>query len=219
MWTRGVTLTARALRRRPWSVPPERRVAISCGPDSTRALAQVTRCLFSDDLLPSPAAALQRASESFGFDFARLRSVRRAAAAPPPTSLTHTLGYRAQELKLDFYGCIKVVNFVRAQERARWGQRCAAIGCCQQLHSLSHRRWRLHVQRSRQQQRRHRYPQRRVSLACPQQTVLTHLAHRLSRGCSPTCVLARCALLSRPAVSAVLSVYRLFLCSGTRTPS
>ncbi len=44
---------------------------------------QLTRCLFSDAVLPSPAAALQRAAETFGFDFARLRLVRGAAACLP----------------------------------------------------------------------------------------------------------------------------------------
>ena len=45
-----------------------------------RAVQQATRCLFSDEVLASPAAALQRAMDAFGFDFARLRQVRQAAA-------------------------------------------------------------------------------------------------------------------------------------------
>jgi len=45
-----------------------------------RAAKQATRCLFSDEVLASPTAALQRASDAFGFDFARLRQVCQAAA-------------------------------------------------------------------------------------------------------------------------------------------
>jgi hypothetical protein len=69
-------------------------------------------------VLPSPAAALQRASSAFGFDFARLRQARRrqhARALCGASADRDEPRAAPQELKLDFYGCIKLINFVRSQ--------------------------------------------------------------------------------------------------------
>jgi hypothetical protein len=87
--------------------------------------AQATRCLFSDDVLASPAAALARAAEAYGFDFLALRKARpprlRAQASRRNSCRddgADALRARTQELSLDFYDCIRVINFVRTQASA-----------------------------------------------------------------------------------------------------
>ena len=93
----------------------------AAGPNRLSAAAraqQATRCLFSDQVLSSPAEALQRAAAAFGFDFARLRQARwRQRAVSGCCAAADADASRAgpQELKLDFYGCIKLINFVRKQ--------------------------------------------------------------------------------------------------------
>ena len=74
---------------------------------------QTTHCLFSDELLPTPAAALQRAAEAFGFDFARLRAVRRLLPPSASAQPAHPLlaGAEARLLRL----------YPAAQLRARKG--------------------------------------------------------------------------------------------------
>ena len=122
-------MTAARLPRRSRCVAASRRGGATCqglsrllfrpAHRARRAAQQATRCLFSDEVLASPAAALQRATDAYGFDFARLRQVCQAAARAG-ASRRDRADFGAphaavQELKLDFYGCIKVINFVRKQ--------------------------------------------------------------------------------------------------------
>jgi len=62
-----------------------------CLPSFRRRTADAskpTRCLFSDELLASPAAALQRAHDVFGLDFLALRKARSPCSASQPFRLT-----------------------------------------------------------------------------------------------------------------------------------
>ena len=84
-------MTAARLPRRSRCVAAWRRGGATCqglsrllfrpADRARRAAQQATRCLFSDEVLASPAAALQRATDAYGFDFARLRQVCQAARA------------------------------------------------------------------------------------------------------------------------------------------
>lgn len=80
-----------------WTSPSlSRRAAAAQRPQlrSHAATPQPTRCLLTAAVLPSPGAALHRAA-SLGLDLRRLRD----------------------DLRLDLYGCVRLVNLVRREAR------------------------------------------------------------------------------------------------------
>lgn len=87
-------------------------------PYAALRLLQATSCLFTSRTHPSPAAALAHAKD-LGFDFAALKQACGCCgicACPRPASMRDVL-CPSQELGLDFYGCIKAINFVRRKVR------------------------------------------------------------------------------------------------------